>query len=166
MVKKLSFSNLDITIEEQADSICYTFSGEVDENFNQTQVPRIRKSKIYLELGNIEQFNSVGIREWLLFIRDLKKQGSLVFKSCSVAVIDQINMVPDSLGNGVVESFYAPYYCDCGKEVNKLIDTAECIGNLSSFVAPQFKCECGKNLEFDALEESYFQFVGNMKKTS
>ena len=80
-------------------------------------------------------------------------------------MIDQINMVPECLGSGYVESFYAPYFCDCGEEVNQLITIRDSRDMLVSLQAPQFKCAaCGRNLEFDALEESYFQFIsGNLK---
>lgn len=166
MTQVISFSNLDITIEEHDERVIYTFVGEVDENFSHKRVPNIAKNTIELRLGEIEQFNSVGIREWIFMIQHLKTKGQLVLRDCSVAVIDQINMVPDSLGNGIIESFYAPYYCECGIEVNKKIESVKFEDQLTQFIAPSFTCECGRALDFDALEESYFQFVNIMKKSS
>ncbi len=163
MSETITFSNLVITIEKTPQEVCYTFVGEVDENFRHDQVPRVKDCQIRLILKDINQFNSVGIREWIHFISDMKKRGILIFQECSVAIIDQINMIPDSLGNGKVESFFAPYYCECGKETNKLIITKDHINELKRLVAPKFTCECGQTLEFDALEESYFQFVDSTR---
>lgn len=160
MEKTINFSNLVINVQEQDELVVYTFDGDVDENFRQEQVPRIQKKKIILELANIKNFNSCGIREWIFFIRDISALGSLVFKECSVSMVDQINLVPDSLGGGKINSLYAPYYCDCQGEVNRLIDYDGLCKLMETKTAPVFECEkCGKELEFDALEESYFLFT-------
>jgi hypothetical protein len=99
-------------------------------------------------------------------VRDIGELGALKFTSCSVTMIDQINMVPDSLGKGKVESFFAPYYCQCGGEVNRLIAVSQHLKRLVAKQAPEFKCEsCGRMLEFDALEESYFLFAENAAAT-
>lgn len=167
MIKSISFSNLEITIVESNEYASYTFVGDVDENFRQTDVPRIKRPKIIMELEGVNAFNSVGIREWIHFMSDMCKMGTLVFYKCSVSTIDQFNMIPESTGNGTVETFYAPYYCSCGEEVNKLIETKSCIKQLAESKAPDFQCEkCGRILEFDALEESYFQFVHNTAQVS
>ncbi|SMF13778.1 hypothetical protein [Pseudobacteriovorax antillogorgiicola] len=164
-MKTISFSNLTINIEESDQEVVYSFDGDVDENFRQNDVPRIARPKISLVLGRVENFNSVGIREWIHFISDLCKMGTPTFRECSVAMIDQINMVPESLGSGTVDTFYAPYYCECGKEVNKLIKTSEWRDHLLKSIAPQFQCDgCNRALEFDALEESYFQFVATLSR--
>ena len=84
-------------------------------------------------------------------------------------MIDQINMVPECLGGGYVESFYAPYFCECGAEVNKLVIIKDSQSILLAGQAPEFSCDaCGQPLEFDALEESVlFQFVNtNLKVVS
>lgn len=162
MSKAIEFANLKIEIEENDQEVIYTFDGDVDENFRYEEVPKINKKTIVFELENIRNFNSCGIREWIYLIKEICELGDLVFRKCSVTMIDQINMVPDSLGTGKIESFYAPYYCECGGEVNKLIDVEESKEYLVNKLAPEFNCEnCGRPLEFDALEESYFLFETN-----
>src|SRR5688572_28790739 len=107
----IEFGNLSIEIRQTANEVVYRFMGDVDEHFRQKDVPRIQKAKITFVLEEINHFNSCGIREWIYLIRDISELGTLKFRRCSVTMIDQINMVPDSLGNGRVESFFAPYYC-------------------------------------------------------
>jgi hypothetical protein len=156
----IDFGNLSIEIKETKNEVVYRFVGDVDENFRQKDVPRIKKDFVTFVLEDIQTFNSCGIREWIFLIRDISTCGTLRFTRCSVAMIDQINMVPESLGSGTVESFFAPYYCSCGGEVNRFIDVSSNIATLKAKQAPAFQCEkCGKELEFDALEESYFLFA-------
>lgn len=161
MSQTINFSNLTVQISEEPNRVSYSFKGEVDENFRQLDIPRIQKPEIILELEGVENFNSCGIREWIFFIRDLSEMGPIVFRNCSVAVVDQINLVPDSIGNGHIESIFAPYYCESHGEVNRLIEVAQHIDELAKHHAPDFNCDqCGGALQFDALEESYFMFVG------
>ena len=165
MTQTISFSKLKIEINESIHEVSYRFVGDVDETFKHEDVPRITRKKILFELAQVNDFNSCGIREWIYLVRDISKLGQLVFKECSVTMIDQINMVPDSLGNGHIESFFAPYYCEssgCVGEVNRLINIRESAAILNNKSAPEFHCEkCKKQLEFDALEESYFLFIDN-----
>jgi hypothetical protein len=162
MPTKLDFGRLIVTIDEQRNAVTYNFRGDVDEGFRHRDVPRIQKPKITMNLEHISNFNSCGIREWVFLIGDLGKLGSLHFERCSVAMVDQINMVPDSLGSAVVDSFFAPYYCTCTvKEVSRLIESSQYQKEIRAHRAPKFTCDnCGKNLAFDALEESYFLFTG------
>lgn len=149
---------------ESSGAAHYYIAGDVDENFRQKEIPRIKSPELHLHLKDVGNFNSVGIREWIHLISDLSLYSKLSFHECSVSSIDQINMVPHSLGGGKVESFYAPYYCDCGRETVKLIVVAEHEKELRMNLAPHFLCECGKTLEFDALEETYFQFLTSLPK--
>ena len=162
MGANIQFPNLEIEIVEEDEAVFYRFKGDVDENFQHSKVTRVKKDKLILELGGIRLFNSCGIREWIYFMRDMAEHGSLIFRECSVAMIDQINLVPDSLSGGVIESLYAPYFCECRGEVNKLIRVSDFRESLTNKVAPNFPCKkCGKDLEFDALEESYFLFANS-----
>lgn len=96
----VDFGNLTIEIQQSANEVVYRFSCEVDEHFRQREVPRISKPNITFILEDVATFNSCGIREWIYLVREIGELGSLRFTRCSVAMIDQINMVPDSLGKG------------------------------------------------------------------
>ncbi len=160
MANVIDFGKLKITIEESASEVIYRFHGEVDEHFRQKDVPRVKKPLIRFHLEHVVTFNSCGIREWIFLVKDIGELGTLQFEHCSVSMIDQINMVPDSLGKGDIVSFYAPYFCSCGGEVNRLVDVSNNFESLQNKQAPEFKCEtCGKSLQFDALEDSYFLFT-------
>ncbi len=108
MSDTIEFGNLSIEIKQTANEVVYRFVGDVDEHFRQKDVPRLKKPNITFILEEINNFNSCGIREWIYLIRDIGELGALKFTRCSVTMIDQINMVPDSLGRGQVESCLAP----------------------------------------------------------
>jgi hypothetical protein len=163
MSEKLNFSNLEIEIAQSDREVSFRFRGDVDENFRQEDVPRIKKERILFDLQGINNFNSCGIREWIYMMKDMNKMGHVIFRNCSITMIDQINMVPDSLGSGEIESFFAPYYCSCKGEAIRLIEVKKHRNELINKQAPRFKCEdCGKTMEFDALEESYFLFCESL----
>jgi hypothetical protein len=105
MSTKINFGKLSIEIEELRNEVIYRFVGDVDEHFKQKDLPRIKKDHITFLLEDVLTFNSCGIREWIFLIRDIELCGELKFKRCSVAMVDQINMVPESLGKGTIESF-------------------------------------------------------------
>ena len=160
MGQTIEFANLKIEIQESAEEVTYTFFGDVDENFRQENVPRVGRPKINLQLADVSNFNSCGIREWIFLIKDLTELGSLYFHNCSVTMIDQINMVPDSLGNGQIISFFAPYFCEEHGEINQLIEMSAYQESIQERKAPEFNCpHCSQEMEFDALEESYFLFA-------
>lgn len=162
MNETIQFGNLTVIISSEGRDATYTFKGEVDENFRQKDVPRIKAQNIIMVLEDITHFNSCGIREWVYLVRDFSKIGKLCFKRCSVAMVDQINMVPDSISGGVVESFFAPYACDDHGEMSKLIDMKTMYNSIINRNPPAMTCDhCAKQVEFDALPGSYFLFCAD-----
>ena len=65
----INFGALKIVIERDATSVTYTFDGDVDENFRHAEVPRVGASQINFVLERVNNFNSVGIREWVYLMR-------------------------------------------------------------------------------------------------
>ncbi len=154
------FNKLAVTISVTPDNTTYTFEGDVDESFIHDKIKVPSAKKIVLQLEKIRNFNSCGIREWIYFVRRLNICPKIEFHNCSVTMIDQINMIPDSLGGGQIISFLAPYYCENHGESSQLVVMKEAEIELRNKVAPEFACgKCGSPLQFDALEESYFLFM-------
>lgn len=157
--------NLTISISNSGQDVKYLFTGVVDEFFRHDQIPRVKGGTVRFDLGGIVNFNSCGIREWIYFIKDFTGNSQVIFEKCSVTMVDQINMIPDSLGTATIESFFGPYYRTCSScypesEVTCLIDLKVENPELEERKAPHFNCDkCGSSLEFDALEDSYFAFL-------
>ena len=72
-------------------------------------------------------------------------------------MIEQMNMVEGFLpANASIESFYAPYFDpDADEEIKVLLRIQE----VSNKKAPIKKNDSGTELEFDALEAQYFNFI-------
>lgn len=167
---KIVLGNTQIIVSKAEDNtVRYVFSGLVDENFDQEQVPRCISDKVHFNLEKVTGFNSCGIREWVFFIKRFSGTSTLVFEACSVAMIDQINMIPMMRGTAKITSFYAPYHCSsCSvEEVDKMIDIQEHAKVIHAQEAPVFDCDSCKNeLEFDAIPEAFFRFCVPKKKLS
>jgi len=164
MSRNFSLGSLKVDIIESKDMVVYKFTGDVDDSFKHGDVPRVSAQSITLELEGITNFNSCGVREWVFLIRDLGELGRLNFSKCSIAMVDQLNMVPESLGKGTVSTFYAPYVCEEHGDVEQLIDVLKEGTTLLAHQPPQRTCaHCHQPLIFDAMADSYFLFLSPPK---
>jgi hypothetical protein len=164
MSRSVSLGSLKVEITESKDTVLYKFVGDVDDAFKHSDVPRIKAASIVMDLEGITNFNSCGVREWVFLIRDFGEFGRLDFTKCSIAMVDQLNMVPESLGKGSVSTFYAPYVCQEHGDVEQLIDVLKDGSSLLSHEAPTRNCgKCQQPLIFDAMADSYFLFLSPPK---
>ena len=166
MLQSIRFKNLQFDIEDDQHIANYRLTGDVDEYFQYIRVPLIIKPLVQFDVSGITNFNSVGIREWTRLMTGFPKSSKIEFVKASVAMVDQINMVPECLGHGKIVSFFAPYYCACGVEATRLLDVEACKEDIAHLRAPPLACvACGQKLQFDALEESYFSAIANSLQT-
>ena len=120
-----------------------------------------------LDLADIERINSCGVRDWVNWLGRVEKNGArLVFVNCSPAIVSQLNLVHNFTANGIVKSFYAPYFCPrCKKEKLLRLEARDLAKQTPVSKAPTCRCdECDGVMDFDEMEESYFAFLNNTKK--
>lgn len=135
-----------------------TLSGEIDEDSNFSKLESLSDAKYVFDFNDITMINSCGIREWITFIEKLDPKISIVYQRCPQVIIEQINMVHGFLRAGAqIESFYAPYFSeDEDKEYKILLK----VDQIKDGKAPDMKSpDTGDDLEFDAIEEQYFNFL-------
>lgn len=158
--QKLKFANLTVDIYSDADSARYVFRGDIAETFDAKSIPMLSKRSVVFDLAGINGINSCGVREWVQFMREFSQATDFQLENCSVSIVDQFNLVPQTMGNAHIASFYAPYYCaTCDEEVTVLITTSDHWNVLAAKAAPEMRHSCGTKLDFDALEDSYFQQI-------
>jgi anti-anti-sigma regulatory factor len=142
-------------------------AGVIDEdNELGTLAEKIGSGTAVIDVSEIERINSCGVRDWVNWLGRAEKNGaSVVLVECSPAIVAQINLVNNFTGQGVVKSFYAPYFCpNCDIEKALLVETSDVQG-VKPFQAPSCRCdECDGPMDFDDMEDSYFAFLGNTKK--
>jgi hypothetical protein len=120
---------------------------------------------IYFDLRGVQQINSPGVRDWLLFMERVQAKYMIRFLSIGECFVEQASMIPTLLGKAgtPVDTFDAPYLCErCNTKQVILMKTKDVLDASGSgeITAPAAKCQkCGQPLEFDAYEDEFFQFI-------
>lgn len=137
------------------------FRGEIDETADFSELMAWLSGTVEFDLQGVSHINSVGAKEWIHLSRSLPAVTSLALANCSTAIVAQLNMISNFRGQGVVRSFYAPYYCgSCATEVHKLIDVKICFPDPKTRHPPTFTCDtCRHPLDFDEVPEHYMAFL-------
>lgn len=140
-------------------------AGVVDEdNTLANSVKKIEGRTVLIDLSGVERINSCGVRDWVNWLNDLERKGKqVILVRCSPCIVNQINLVNNFVGGGMVKSFFAPYYCGkCDQEQLELLQ----VENFHDMAAPsapsmrgdrcqQLRCE----MEFDDIQDAYFAFL-------
>ncbi len=145
---------------KNGDTLLIGVVGALDED---SVFPTLELSGIKiveLDFENMAMINSCGIRDWIAWLREIPEKIQLIYKSCPVNLIDQINMVEGLVRTGSeIRSFYVPYYCEaCDFISNHIVTSA---GSWKNFRPAELgKCQkCGQNVEIDVIESKYFKFL-------
>ncbi len=151
----------DLDIRDEGGRRHIWIRGEIDEDFDASQLRGAFTSDVVLHLEDVRSISSCGIREWISFMSDLPKGIKLEFEKCSIAITRQFGMLSNFRGPGVIRSFYAPYYCDeCDEETERLLVVDADFSQGGVPVAPERQCDdCDCKLEFDGVERVYFSFL-------
>lgn len=151
-------NSLTIKIEKRPAGLWAELMGDITEDSEFSAVLNEKPVLLTLDLGGIKRINSTGVREWINFINALKKNGArVVFERCSVAIVQQMNMIANFAGGAEIHSIFAPYICpSCDSEEAKLIDFRT---TPKPDLEAEVKCaNCKETMEFDDLPESYLAF--------
>ena len=155
------------SVHNREDVTYVKLSGVIDEDNELASLSdRIGSGTAVIDVSEIERINSCGVRDWVNWLGKVEKNGAkVILVECSPAIVAQINLVNNFTGQGVVKSFYAPYFCpNCDLEKVLLVETRDVAGT-QPFKAPSCRCdECDGPMDFDDMEESYFAFLSNAKK--
>jgi anti-anti-sigma regulatory factor len=143
--------------------------GTIDEHAGLASVTgQVRGRLVVVDVGAIARINSVGVRDWMNWLKALAEGGRrVVLVDCSPAMMDQVNLVRNFTQGAWVDSFLAPYFCDrCDLERDERLDPVA-LRRDGAGVAPAISCgksACG--LTFDDVEEGYFAFIEDREPPS
>jgi hypothetical protein len=160
--------NFRHSLEDSQGFSFLKLSGVIDEDNRLNELSaQLKHDLVVIHLGGIERINSCGVRDWVNWLTGLQKAKKEIYLiESSSAIVAQLNLVNNFTGGGgVVQSFYAPYFCSqCSKERTRLLLTDE-VANMDPPKAPPFRCdECDGPMDFDDLEDSYFAFVKHVER--
>ncbi|HRE89967.1 MAG TPA: hypothetical protein PK095_12605 [Myxococcota bacterium] len=118
---------------------------------------------LFIDLGGVKRLNSVGVRDWVNWLRALKpKFARIVLFDCPPPVMNEVNFVKNFADGAHITTFSVPLFCArCNKEENRLLESAALLGNgrkLPSFACGQPSCE--NTIDDD--EESYLAFLDSL----
>ena len=154
------------SVQHRGDMSYVKLGGVIDEdNELGDLVDKIPSGTAVIDLGEIERINSCGVRDWVNWLSKLEYNGTRsVLVECSPAIVAQINLVNNFTGNGVVKSFYVPYFCpECDEEKVLLVEATDM--GPPPHEPPTCRCdECDLVMDFDDMPDSYFAFLSNQRK--
>jgi hypothetical protein len=146
-------------------------NGNIDEDVQFPIIDTTGISVLLVDLKEVKAINSVGIREWLNWIRPLSEKAKIELFNCPKALVFQLNMVEGFLPKGgVVKSFFVPFFCEkCDREENILFTLGKEIEAAGGNYAVKFNIQdanlCKEpacEMAMDATEAKYFQFLKKM----
>lgn len=150
-------------VNEKKDSsgVTLEFQGDIDEDAIFPDSAETLK-KIHLDLNQVSQINSCGIREWIKWTKTFSSLSQVVLSNCPKLVIDQINTVDGFLPKGArIHSFKVPYFCSaCDSLSSPVFKVEEVVKGGELQLPSTVPCEsCKKEAEMDVIPERYFKFL-------
>lgn len=156
---------MGFSIEKKPEGsrVVLELKGNIDEDANFTPPDLAGAAAVVLDLEGVNAINSVGIREWIKWVKALPGSLQLSVRRCPKIIVDQINMVAGFLpGATKVESFYVPYYSEgSGAEKMVLFEFGKEYKDGEVHAPPDVKDEAGETMEMDVIEAKYFKFLKN-----
>ncbi len=130
--------------------------GPLDETFLVTKIPQLHREHTVIDLSTLTSMNSCGVRDFLGWLENQNKVGTIEFINCPVFFVLQANMVGGIINpRRKISTLYVPYFDQIeDKEHHILIS----ITDLVQGKAPA-KENNGRLLQLDISEERYFQFL-------
>ncbi len=121
-----------------------------------------------IDLEHVDHINSLGVRDWAVFLRGVARRGVAVrLVRCSGVMVSQMNMIIDARGAAEVESFFAPFDCAaCGWDGEALLETATVAPLLAARGRLEARCpDCDGVARFADFVDRYFLFLADAPST-
>ena len=100
---KRTIGRLTVTVDTQVDGELMTLAGEVDDQATLSDLTAQLGTKVIVDLKGVRFINSVGVREWIVFLGSLAERGaSVVLRNCSEPMVHQMSMVVEARGEAEV----------------------------------------------------------------
>ena len=146
-------TSLRSRIEKRPGATWVALSGHLDEAADLTPLNQL-PSPLVIDLSGLDRINSVGVRDWMDFVRAREHAGiDLTFERCSPSVVSQMSMITHFMGTrSRVKSLQIPYLCtSCKTEHLHVLEVAQ-----GAQIQLQLPCpKCQAEMEVDDLLETY-----------
>lgn len=135
-----------------------TIAGKLDDTVSLANIPPQVTGDVVIDTSGVTFVNSLGMREWILFLRALGERGSRVtLERVAAVLMTQMNLILEAAEAASIVSFHAQYECPkCGNEVTPVVDAVANAAMLQQMQAPALPCpECGAAMELADFPERY-----------
>lgn len=145
-------------IIQEPDRTRVVIKGDITDAANFDDLLPLMVGRVDFDLAQVRYMNSLGVREWVQFLKRANIQG-YELHTCSVPFVLQASMIPDMVGRGTIVSFFAPYYCDaCDAQAEKLLQSAAVLA--ADHEPPVLTCgQCNGQMRLDDIPERYLAFL-------
>lgn len=142
------------------EGLVVQLSGTVEESVNLDQIIGYVDESVIVNVRDIARINSVGVKVWMRYFQSLNARGvKVVFRECSQAIVEQLNMISNFHCGAKIESILLPYYCkSCQKELVGIVQVQHLLDH--HLEVPEVKCsspDC--KVQFDDDPDEYFSFL-------
>lgn len=127
-------------------------------------------SQVNIDAEKMTYINSIGVKNWILWSVKIPRACKFILRKAPLVMINQAATVVGFLPlGGYVESFNAPYACDCGAERMVLLTEGKDYhyatpSKTREINLPEVKCaKCAQDMEPDFLEAKVFTFLDARK---
>ena len=113
--------------------------------------------KCVFNLRDIVSINSLGVRAWIMFLREFRVDREVEIDECPSIIVDQMNMLSNFTQKAAVRSVFVPMTCGgCNARTDVLLNKRE-FPKAGETVRP-LRCKaCGGSSTLD--DDAYFDFL-------
>lgn len=154
-------ASLRVDLYKDSRATTLRLSGAIDETAQLVELGSRVDPPLVIDLGGVKLINSIGVRDWVRFLRAVVPRGPVTLRHCPVLMVNQFNLIRGAATGAHIDSFQAPYMCDgCGAEEIVELTPGRHLPKGSKSTPPDFPCpRCGGSLRFDEFPESYLLFL-------
>lgn len=147
---------LSVAINKTDSGTVMEIAGSID---GQTPLPDLGlvAGTLTIDLFELRFINSLGIRDWIIWIRNVRAEKGIVLTRCSPPFVRQLGILHAFVPDGVkVGSICLPYFCaECEREEHKLIQVNLDLGTLPDYIPCVL---CNGDMEMDVVKNTYLKF--------
>lgn len=157
-----------MTQKKDGATLTVELAGYIGETSPLFEVSLHKIERLIIDLGKVKYINSVGIKNWILWMREIPKECQLLLQRVPPSVVNQVNVVAGFIPpHAVIESVLVPYFCDtCSKEETILYELGKNYTPYSmvaegKVIHPE-DTHCGKpdcRFSTAVLESKFFKFI-------
>src|SRR5579862_9294898 len=105
-------------VEQRNGLTWIALGGHLNEAADLSPITKL-PGPLIIDLSGLDRINSLGVRDWMRFIRTCETEGiDLTFERCSPTIVGQISMITNFMGTrSRIASVEVPYLCtSCANE--------------------------------------------------